>query len=275
MEKIYTSCIDLYEKDNFASYMQLDDKFIDWIDKTCLNLISKSTLSEKKFLEVMNCSNTIVVEQVFFLIKGKSYFLDFFLPEYMVAIEIDGTSHVGKFCNDYKRDNLFRSIGIETIRITNRDVYNKDLKFYISDLVQKAFKGEYDISSYYLTPNDNKYKGIMTMNQKLLDECYKIIKVSKNKDSILFSTDSTYLMFSINKPPKEGDNRDNLQQIKNIHDLCADKGIIISVKFSGNRNNMNKYQKRHIEKIDIKNKSIKFNKKVKLFCKDVKGDRKL
>ena len=83
MEKIYTSCIDLYEKDNFVSYMQLDDKFIDWIDKTCLNLISKSTLSEKKFLEVMNCSNTIVVEQIFFLIKGQSCVIichNFFSP---------------------------------------------------------------------------------------------------------------------------------------------------------------------------------------------------
>lgn len=55
----------------------------------------------------------------------------------MLAIEIDGSSHNEKKEHDRRRDADFRSIGIRTIRIKNKDVTNGKL---IDVLNKKIFK---------------------------------------------------------------------------------------------------------------------------------------
>ena len=56
-----------------------------------------------------------------------SYICDFYCPKFKLAIEIDGGQHFtseGKQ-HDSRREQLFVSLGIRTIRFTNLDILNQ------------------------------------------------------------------------------------------------------------------------------------------------------
>ena len=96
-------------------------------------LLRTATVAEKTAAKMLSSMPTRPTRQAYFFIRGRSYFLDFFFPERMVAVEIDGSSHLAKREYDMRRDRDFRSIGIRTIRIGNADVmsgriYEKLLK---------------------------------------------------------------------------------------------------------------------------------------------------
>ena len=95
-------------------------------------LRKRSTYPEKVSSSLMQLFDDRPLRQAYFRIRGRSYFLDFFFPLRMIAVEIDGSSHYGR--KEYARewDADFRSIGIRTIRIKNKDVMNGKLfeKFY-------------------------------------------------------------------------------------------------------------------------------------------------
>ena len=67
--------------------------------------------------------NVSFIHQAPFIINGKIYFLDFFIPSLRIAIEVDGASHEysWKHEKDKDRDSNFKSIGIKTIRISNSE----------------------------------------------------------------------------------------------------------------------------------------------------------
>ena len=95
-------------------------------------LRKRSTYPEKVSSSLMQLFDDRPLRQAYFRIRGRSYFLDFFFPLRMIAVEIDGSSHYGRKEYDRQRDADFRSIGIRTIRIKNKDVMNGKLfeKFY-------------------------------------------------------------------------------------------------------------------------------------------------
>ena len=55
-------------------------------------------------------------------VKGKDYQLDCWLPEYHACIEADGKGHTGQQRKDKVRDALLDSVGIPTLRITQKMV---------------------------------------------------------------------------------------------------------------------------------------------------------
>ena len=68
------------------------------------------------------------------------YIVDFYCAELMLAIEIDGDSHVGrKRCDEVKTRSL-NALGVEVVRYTNADVMNRvdgvyvDLLKCVSDM---------------------------------------------------------------------------------------------------------------------------------------------
>lgn len=67
------------------------------------------------------------IHQAPFVINGKIYFLDFFIPSLRTAIEVDGVSHLwyDHPNKDNNRDIDFKTIGIKTIRISNDEVLSK------------------------------------------------------------------------------------------------------------------------------------------------------
>lgn len=97
-----------------------------WIDKTQKELVENRTIYEKIFKQYYLIKNKITFEIKKAIVTkgGKIYFLDFFLPEHNLAIEIDGEYHNTKeqTAKDKQRDKNLLEMGIKTIRITNKQV---------------------------------------------------------------------------------------------------------------------------------------------------------
>ena len=96
----------------------LPPKRREWVARRQAQLIAEATMPERMAAKTL-CH---AVRQAFFLIRERCYFLDFFYPDKMVAVEIDGSSHRLRKDHDRRRDADFRSIGIRTIRVRNKDV---------------------------------------------------------------------------------------------------------------------------------------------------------
>ena len=59
-------------------------------------------------------------------VSGHDYQLDCWLPEYHACVEADGKGHTGQQRKDKVRDALLDSVGIPTLRITQKMVDSKD-----------------------------------------------------------------------------------------------------------------------------------------------------
>ena len=62
------------------------------------------------------------------------YIVDFFCNELMLAVEIDGVSHIGKELYDTKRQNRLEKLGVTFLRFNDEDV------FYNCDYVVKEIE---------------------------------------------------------------------------------------------------------------------------------------
>ena len=93
-----------------------------WVVENRKRLMRTATLPEGVSASMFAHFDDKPVRQAYFMIRGRSYFLDFFFPAKMLAVEIDGSVHKFKKEHDRRRDADFRSIGIRTIRIKNKDV---------------------------------------------------------------------------------------------------------------------------------------------------------
>lgn len=129
MRKVVYTSIDYFRLKNWevCSYKALNEKFVYWIEETTFKLLNKRTSVELKAMEELKEEYDCIYEQPFFMIRGRSYFLDFYLPKHKLAIEIDGKNHKDRASIDKQRDSLFREIGIRTIRIDAKDVYKGKL----------------------------------------------------------------------------------------------------------------------------------------------------
>lgn len=108
----------------------------EWVRNNMKKLMQIPTLPEKVSAIMMGNFDEKPIRQAFFMIRGRCYFLDFFFLSMMVAVEIDGSVHKYKKEHDRRRDADFRSIGIRTVRISNKDVMS-------GKLYEKLFKGFY------------------------------------------------------------------------------------------------------------------------------------
>lgn len=104
------------------SYTSLNNDFVEWIDENTIKLLHQRNESELKAGEELKRLYEEVHEQVYFMINGRSYFLDYYLPKAKIAIEIDGGYHKSRRTDDKVRDTDFKEIGIRTIRIKDCDV---------------------------------------------------------------------------------------------------------------------------------------------------------
>ena len=66
------------------------------------------------------------------------YIIDFFCNELMLAVEIDGVSHIGKELYDTKRQNRLEKLGVTFLRFKDEDV------FYNCDYVVKEIENWID-----------------------------------------------------------------------------------------------------------------------------------
>lgn len=227
------------------SYKDLDEKYQNWIDEKTFELLKNRTYPERKLSSILKDSILHVEEQPFFLINGKGYFLDFFIPEFNIAIELNGDVHrsTQSHIDDWKRDNAFFNIGIKTIRLTNREVYLKDFKERLNVYFNRAVRNQKDSTNYYDKPNCVKFEGKKTKYQTFFDNLFKEICSMPNGSSILVKTKETYIYGFINKRYSENDDFENKDRILKIKQLVRDKGITLKSKFNGSIANMNKKRK--------------------------------
>lgn len=139
---IYTSLDNFKSKHNKVyDYNKLDDCLVEWVNERSFNLLVNKNKAELLAGEELKKYVSEVHEQVYFRISGHSYFLDYYLPKYRMAIEIDGGYHKIRKKEDEERDKLFNSIGIRTIRINANDVLKGDfLKVLRERLKPKKIK---------------------------------------------------------------------------------------------------------------------------------------
>lgn len=111
----------------------------EWIEDTREQLKAKANKYENLFGEYLIKKKIKFVHQAPFIINGKIYFLDFYIPSKRIAIEVDGQYHDSLYQEDYDdvRDYNFNSIGIKTIRIANNETMDANqLDIRLSQLIQ-------------------------------------------------------------------------------------------------------------------------------------------
>ena len=124
MKKVVYTSLDNFKlkHQDVKSYSELEDSMVEWIEENSIHLLISRNKAELKAGEELKKYISDVQEQVYFRIEGRSYFLDYYLPKYKIAIEIDGSFHKIRKTEDKERDKLFRGIGIRTIRIPAKEV---------------------------------------------------------------------------------------------------------------------------------------------------------
>ena len=108
-------------------YESLSEEHREWILENAIRMIEHPTEAELAFEQTLVRCGVEYEKQTFFRINGKDYFLDFYLPNSKIAIEIDGSIHRTQKTYDKFRDKEFARIGIKTIRIHNRKAYLSDI----------------------------------------------------------------------------------------------------------------------------------------------------
>ena len=73
-----------------------------------------------------------------------SFILDFYCSKLLLAIEIDGDTHIGNEIYDEERSIFLEKKWIQVIRYTNRDVYDS-LDALVSDLLISIDKRVIDL----------------------------------------------------------------------------------------------------------------------------------
>ncbi len=70
-----------------------------------------------------------------------NYIVDFYCPDLMLAIEIDGASHGDKIEQDEKREKILNDLGVKILHFKDRDVkkYINEVLEQISDYLKKNY----------------------------------------------------------------------------------------------------------------------------------------
>lgn len=233
------------------TYKDLGSSFASWIEKHTLELMKNSTPSERQFASILKDQRFEVYEQAFFKIGNKSYFLDFFLPDLNLAFEINGSVHKKNFDGDFRRDMAFESIGIKTIRFTNREVYLPNIKELINGYVKQSMQGGFDVTDYYIAPIANKFDDKLTPNQKYLLAAIEGVSKAKKGSRILIKTNMSYLTSILNHISTDKlEKYDNNEMLRKFYNIVADNDITYDVVFCGKRDNLKGQFKELVKQLD-------------------------
>ena len=128
---IVQSPLDIHNISNYIEDYAIISKFShlpfskrEWIETRRYELQFSANMYEHTLGAYLLNHNVKFIHQAPFVICGRIYFLDFFIPSLRVAIEVDGVAHsyMVQKDRDACRDKDFYSIGIKTIRVSNDEV---------------------------------------------------------------------------------------------------------------------------------------------------------
>jgi very-short-patch-repair endonuclease len=220
--------------------------------------LNNRTKAEKLFSSILSQSNARVIEQPYFKINDKGYFLDFYLPDYYLAFELNGKIHKGEDGElyDMHRDYAFHSIGIKTVRLSNRDIEADNIKTRINEWANMAMSGEFDPSLYYQRADCTKFDGKQTLFQELHSKINEIL--SKDEfcgKSVLIVSDYTYFSDVLWRERYDTKDRVNREYVDEFYDIVEKNNIRIDSYYSGSMDNMKNRQKEYY--IERNNESTK------------------
>lgn len=130
-KKMVQSPLDLHNISQYIEDYAIISKFShlpfskrEWIETRRYELQFSANKYEHLLGAYLLSHDVKFIHQAPFIINGKIYFLDFFIPSLRTAIEVDGISHslYNNSDKDRNRDKDFKTIGIKTIRISNDEV---------------------------------------------------------------------------------------------------------------------------------------------------------
>ena len=241
---VYTS-LPNYVRLNKKKYIVKDYSVLPiyrWAQKRIIDMKGQEvSFAEEQFVRVCKGFRYSLFRQVFFMIKGKCYFLDFYIPDKNVAIEIDGSYHKNYIQSkkDKARDNAFLSIGIRTIRFTTEEMRDPDFKklYYIPRLsgIGKKISPKNDITSH---------QSRILKAAEALQKC--------EKDSIIeFQSAYTAFLYAISHKDKPKEGARDLVALAEFYGTKKEKKIKVMVRYIGNRDNLTNGDKKRFEKWDI------------------------
>lgn len=149
-KKTGKTALEMFNEINFMEDYAIIGKFCnlppskkDWIEVRRYELQASANKYEHLMGEYLINKGIKFIHQAPFVINGKIYFLDFYLPERRLAVEVDGIYHESMRQSDYDatRDYNFRSIGIKTLRINNNETHDwnqLDIRLAIASKQQNA-----------------------------------------------------------------------------------------------------------------------------------------
>lgn len=102
----------------------------DWIETTMYELRGKANVYECRLGELLMAKNIKFIHQApFVFMPMKIHFVDFYLPEYRMVLEVDGNYHDSslQIAKDQERDQRFKDIGIRVVRVENEETRSPDI----------------------------------------------------------------------------------------------------------------------------------------------------
>jgi very-short-patch-repair endonuclease len=131
-------------KDYYADFehlhkLRVDENFRDWIEHTMLNLRGRMTTSEQNVMRYLKIMQIPYIFQAPFVIDEKVYFVDFFLPNDNLVIEVDGGYHdsMTQRKKDELRDLVFDGVRIKVARISNEATKSsRNIRIILSQYIE-------------------------------------------------------------------------------------------------------------------------------------------
>ena len=226
-----------YRNVQIHDYHELGDRYVRWIETTQQRLLSRRTRHERLFASILSQSRVAVIEQPYFNVDGKGYFLDFFFPKYNIAFELNGKVHSGEKGEEYdfQRDLAFHSIGIKTVRVSNLDIEASDIKEKVNNWVRLAMDGRFDPALYYTRCDSRKFDGKETNLQKIHRKLNDAISQEKYRGKrILVIPDNTYFNKVLGSERYDASEMINKKHIDQFFDIVESHEI--SVGFFNKQN---------------------------------------
>lgn len=118
----------------------INHSYRDWIETKMIELRGKAPIYEHFLAEFLFNEHIHFIHQAPFVMSGKVFFADFFIPSKNVIIEVDGGYHNGasQYAKDRFRDVCFNGHMIRVIRIPNNATKNKkDLRILLNSILKK------------------------------------------------------------------------------------------------------------------------------------------
>lgn len=119
---------DIIQDYNYLSRLPISEERRDWIEHTMYELRERANKYEKTLYKVLKEKGVEFIHQAPFVLDGKIFFADFYIPALRTLIEVDGESHenVRAQRKDYLRDDSFASYKMNTVRIQNNVIKNRE-----------------------------------------------------------------------------------------------------------------------------------------------------